>query len=291
MIDEYSPYDLENEYLKLDMVDIAAVLGAVGVGAYVGSKKGRPVVGAAIGGGLSLPIPVLRTIENKRVMTPDEIAADGCVLCLPMNEGAGSTVRDKSGYNNNGTIYGAMWVSGRYGYALNFDGVDDYVEIPHSPSLSVVDELTILVWVKFNELDQRVAMVSKSGVSRNYQFEKVIDNSLQITFQDPDGNWRSRKSILKIEDYNWHMAGVTHNSNSGTTFFLDGQSDFHDNPYKMATNTAPVKIGKGAGLGVEIANGIIDEVLIYNRALTPEEIKAHYLGSRLLKQRSLTVVR
>ena len=70
------------------------------------------------------------------------------VLYLPFDEGRGNKAYDQSEYKNDGTIYGAKWIKGRFGYALKFDGIDDYVRVEHSTSLNIKGSLTVMAWVK-----------------------------------------------------------------------------------------------------------------------------------------------
>jgi len=67
-------------------------------------------------------------------------------LILYMNEGSGTTVYDRSGWNNHGTIYGATWTKVWRDWLLSFDGVDDYVEVPDSSSLQAPNEVTLAGW-------------------------------------------------------------------------------------------------------------------------------------------------
>lgn len=69
------------------------------------------------------------------------------VLAMPMWEGAGNQAMDLSGYGNHGTINGADWVVD----GLNFDGVDNYVEIPDGDSLdfNATQSFSFSYWVKF----------------------------------------------------------------------------------------------------------------------------------------------
>ena len=70
------------------------------------------------------------------------------VLWLKFDEGSGNTAKDSSEYQNDGTIYGATWSNDCIsGSCLSFDGVDDYVEVPDSSSLSPVSEVTVVAWV------------------------------------------------------------------------------------------------------------------------------------------------
>lgn len=67
------------------------------------------------------------------------------------DEGSGNTAYDSSGNNNNGMIHGANWTSGVSGYALSFDGIDDYVSFPNLP-LSNPSYITVNIMVHNNGL-------------------------------------------------------------------------------------------------------------------------------------------
>ena len=68
------------------------------------------------------------------------------VLVLPLNEGSGDIVYDRSGYNNHGTIYSATWIKRWRDWFLEFDILDDYVIVPHSNSLDL-RRLTVCAWM------------------------------------------------------------------------------------------------------------------------------------------------
>ena len=68
-----------------------------------------------------------------------------------MNEGVGLVAYDSSGNNNNGMIVGALWVDGKFGKALSFDGVDDYVDVL-DPAFHAFAVGSISVWFKLNSL-------------------------------------------------------------------------------------------------------------------------------------------
>ena len=64
------------------------------------------------------------------------------------DEGAGDVATDSSGNGNDGVLINEPeWVDGKFGKALRFDGVDDYVDIPDSPSLSPTEQMSIVAWI------------------------------------------------------------------------------------------------------------------------------------------------
>src|SRR5882762_4802922 len=74
--------------------------------------------------------------------------AAGLSAAYAMDEGSGTTISDKSGNNNTGTLTnGPTWTTGKYGGALLFDGVDDRVRVNDSNSLDLTNAATFEAWV------------------------------------------------------------------------------------------------------------------------------------------------
>ena len=89
------------------------------------------------------------------------------------DEGEGSTAYDSTDNDNDGTIHGATWTTGKHGTALSFDGVDDYVEVTGSDSsispLKITDTLTIEVWVKRTGTLQVYDRIIEKGNMYNFE--------------------------------------------------------------------------------------------------------------------------
>ena len=64
-----------------------------------------------------------------------------------LDEGEGEIVVDSSDNGNDGRLFGANWIDGKFGKALDFDGEDDYVEVADDPILDGMPELTLVAWV------------------------------------------------------------------------------------------------------------------------------------------------
>jgi len=89
----------------------------------------------------------MTSVGSKVIETPT-LGLRGLRLWLSFNEGSGSTAYDSSFYNNHGTIVGAVWTDGKFGTALYYDGVDDYVDCGNSYSLNHFESLTLAVMAK-----------------------------------------------------------------------------------------------------------------------------------------------
>jgi hypothetical protein len=209
--------------------------------------------------------------------------SDGLVLLLLFDEGAGDTVEDLSGMGNNGVIQGAEWANGKIGSALNFEP-GDHVEIPHSDSLSITDEITVMAWTNMAAgASGEMAIVSKGTWAANdlpYELTQTPGGVIFWQFYDDGGRDSCSPSSPPVDE--WHHIAGTYD---GTVFkcYIDGQfAQEWAYAGTMPENDASVTIGKRSKANGTFFNGIIDEVAIFNRALTEEEVEEAMLGIRPL---------
>jgi len=187
------------------------------------------------------------------------------------------SAKDLSGNGNDGIIYGAKCVDGKFGKALRFDGVDDYVEVPDSPSLDITDEITIEVWVKgygFAGDFRQIVGKSPDTVLRhlNFAYDLRVDKAGPLRFSINNGDWQY--VLATIEEGKWYHVVGTYDG-SEMRLYVNGElKDTKSVSGSIITNDAPVSIGRLPT--DDYWNGIIDEVRIYNRALSEEEIRALY---------------
>jgi len=195
------------------------------------------------------------------------------------DEGSGTTAYDSSGNGLDGTLNGdPQWVEGQIGGALDFDG-DDSVEIPHSPILSITDEITIAAWTYMRgNASGELAIVSKGGWAANdlpYELTETPGGVIFWQFYDDVGRDTCSPDSPPVEE--WHHIAATYD---GQIFkcYIDGElAEEWAYAGTMPENTASVTIGQRSRGGTYF-NGIIDEVAIYDRALSEEEIPPIMLG-------------
>jgi len=210
--------------------------------------------------------------------------ADDLVAEWHFDEGSGSVLVDSSGNGNDGVIHGATWVEGKYGAALRFDGVDDYVEVPDSPSLDITDTITIEAWVEPTSTiqDSGAAICTKgTGAGGESWNLDIISDGFRFMRRQNDGASDIKAVSGTFSSVQWyHLVGVVDGGH--ILIYVNGVKTT-GNSYTRSfdINDHIVSIGSRqhrSGAYDLNFNGIIDEVRIYNRALTADEIKQHYEG-------------
>jgi len=230
-----------------------------------------------------------RTIENQMQvkgmtegldLTQSSVkrAENGLVAQWLMDEGTGTNVGDNSGNGNDGTMNNmdnSKWVEGMDGKALKFDGSDDYVKVDDAPTLDMTDEITIEAWVKLNELNRRQCFVGKRhGVAASqigYLLKMGDDNSLALQFNGFGYN----AGILKADVWQ-HVAGTY--DGSTINLYINGVNIGSENHSgSITSNNAPVYLGAFYYSSfTNLLNGELDEIAIYNKAMTKNEIAQQY---------------
>jgi len=214
-----------------------------------------------------------------KVIGTQTLGLRGLVLWLKFNEGSGNIAYDSSFYNNHGTIYGATWTDGKFGKALSFDGVDDYVEVPNEDRLTYLTPITIAVWIYPTEFNIDNEIISSTYGAGGYELA-IMNDGTKVKFQYHNGTqWRVSAFSYTFSTNKWYFIAVTYSANGGE-MFINGES-IGTFPYTgdivNPPNTDSLFIGTCANPEYrEWFNGTIDEVRIYNRALSENEIKMLY---------------
>ena len=188
----------------------------------------------------------------------------------------GSTAHDSSEYGNDGTVYGASWVDGKFGKALSFDGVDDYVKVPDSESLDITDEITVLMWVKQSTTPTSNAYIIDKHDAQATDWGIYVDADSKIIFQSYGTSDNYVTTGYSLPNGEWKHIVFTWDGNI-IKLFVDGEEKYSQElTGSFTTSTNPIEIGRKIGNNDYCWNGIIDEVRIYDRALSGEEIRALY---------------
>ncbi|MCH7919680.1 MAG: LamG domain-containing protein, partial [Planctomycetes bacterium] len=205
------------------------------------------------------------------------------------NEGSGSVAHDTSGNGHDGTINGTpQWVPGKIRGALEFDG-SNYVDIA-SGVTSLSDSFTITAWIKTSRIGMCIVSKSDSNTSWASQEKQFYVADPALEGQSNGGaelvgwgcDWVRNDDTVPVSDGTWHHVCVTWDAASGEgLIYVDGENHTGNETYSGCPDNPNDTIRIGFSPGEHSANfvGLIDDVRIYNHALTQEEIAQAMEGS------------
>jgi hypothetical protein len=206
---------------------------------------------------------------------------DGLVLNMPLDEGNGTTTQDLSDNAFVGDLAGnPQWVDGKFGKALQFVVAADLVSLADDAVFHIQDAITQAAWVKLDRLPGAHAIVfgTRSGGGRNIGFGYGMNpsNGIKVWTNDAGGGFTDiNDNATALEPGTWYYLAYTHtNDNDGLVeIYVDGvvtHSEASANPVAPAGTPSEVTIGTWAG---EAWPGTVDEVRLWNRVLSTEEIQ------------------
>jgi hypothetical protein len=192
------------------------------------------------------------------------------------------TADDSCGGNHGTLMNGATFAAGKVGLAFSLDGENDYVAIPYSPSFNL-ESLTLQAWVKYTRDDRAERIISRpeGGNSEDGYSYFLLENGYGklgggVHGEGTDYTVSVSTGIYTFNDDEWHLATFVHDVvKDEITIYVDGyfSRTYPDSsPGGMEHNLNGINIGSYDGTKW-FFQGLIDEVAIWNRALTATEIQ------------------
>ena len=188
--------------------------------------------------------------------------------------------KDASGSRNNGTAHNVQPTEDRYGNvngAFQFNG-SGYIEVPHSHSLNMVKAFTVTAWIKPQNWDQHcIAIIQKGDLNRaHYQFQ-IIDH-VKYKRVLCIGEYLYLKCADRIEMNGWQHVALVYEHGKNMRYYHDGVlvGQLTSVQKMLPQNDDSLLIGKDPYGGVDYFNGDMDDVRLFNRALSEKEIQELY---------------
>jgi hypothetical protein len=208
----------------------------------------------------------------------------GLVAAYSFDAGSGTTLADASGNGNTGALKnGPVWAAGKFGGSLQFDGVNDYVTIPHSAWLDLTGtKLTISFWVNLTDRSgPDMVLLGKPWVAGTMtypyfqyavEFDANGDKTLDFYFGDTTDRLQGPFS-MKPAVGTWIYAAFTYDG-SAVKGYLNGVQQF-STPATQAIKARGNSLLLGVDAGfAQALKGRLDQVRIYTRALSLGELQA-----------------
>ena len=208
----------------------------------------------------------------------------GLVLYFNFDQAAtNGVINDRSAHNNNGHVFGAKWTAtGKVGGAYEFAPSNDYIRVANYGALNM-KQLTVAVWFKTSKSDTNWRRILDKRLSRGYALSIAGDSRSaqsrgRLAF-GINGRYQCLSDNI-VADGAWHHGAATFNGKE-LNLFVDGVFQRMVTPCteELAANLDDLTIGMNrANPEPQEKNlafdGVLDEVMIFDRALSPDEIKA-----------------
>jgi len=204
-------------------------------------------------------------------------AEDALVGYWPFDEGVGEDAEDASGNGHDGVLEGnADWVAGKFDKALDFGAGDGYVVVPDDDALDLTEDLTYMGWFNLNEViaGQRRLMSKNDSIFLLFDFGAA--DSLDLLVK-PNNDFAESTTSFEVGEW-YHFAG-TYDGDS-LRMYINGELEGEANGVpEIAASDLDIWIGADDYTpGVTTFPGILDDIRIYSKALSEEEIKKAMSG-------------
>ena len=208
-------------------------------------------------------------------------AEEGLIAHYNFDEGEGIILKDQAGNECHGVIQNAEYVKSGKGYALEFNGVDSMVEVPPSPALAAAKEaITLEVWIKPTAIDQGEPgiLVARHSATAPLAIT-VYHKDKRAYFYTAMGQVNGQVATAQMALEKWAYLVATWDGETAA-FYKNGKIVSQRRSKKPELLTDGLLIGRS---GTSFYHGLMDDVRIYNRALTAEEVAAHFNASKAEK--------
>src|SRR5271166_1198750 len=203
------------------------------------------------------------------------LLASGLVAAYGFNTGSGTTLVDSSGNGNNGTISGASWVTdGEYGDALSFNGTNSWVTIPDAASLDLTSGITIDAWVNPSALGGSGAIAAKeqTGGLSYALYAAGSANAPPAGLINTGGSNVNVSGTSALPLNTWSFLAETYNGSSLALYVNGTLVQTTAASGSIAEPGGVLRIG-GDSITGDYFDGLIDELRVYNVALTASQIQ------------------
>jgi hypothetical protein len=214
----------------------------------------------------------------------------GLVGRWSFDEGVGTTTADLSGHGNTSILMNEpAWSAGKFGFGLSFNGVDQYVEIPHTDVLNITKELTVSVWIYNNGAansllsDPEFHIIAAKGWAPDAGGSWTLawdKKSNDLSFCARRGSDRGYGCVFFDHESlskDWHHIAAVFDSGK-MSLYIDGirvGKPVSLGATSIMSNAGIIRVGallENPSVFLQSWDGHIDELQIYNRALTDTEI-------------------
>ncbi len=233
------------------------------------------------GGAARTRILTMRVAEPAAADYPDLVKADGPVGYWRLGEGPDQPVGDSSGNGNTGAYRGQVQIQQPGALADSADTAAQlaggYAEIPDSPSVSMTGPYTLEAWVKDAAGGPQGVIEKYDAPARNGYLMRLVNGNKLQSMNLADTLYASGVSSKSVRQATWHHVASVYDG-ARLVIYIDGVEQVSTPLAKSPTDgRASLKLGARGDDAAERFMGVLDEVAVYDKALSPAQVEAHYV--------------
>jgi len=204
-------------------------------------------------------------------------APSSLVAAYDFGEGSGTTTADASPSGITATLQGATWTTGHSGNALSFNGSSNYADLGNPAALRLTGSMTVSAWVlETGNVGDDGQIIAKSNGTTGWQLKSTPDTGARTFGVAVNAAVQRYSRTVRALNTWYHVAGVYNASTRTLDIYVNGVLDNGTLVGTVPTSQkdAAVNVNIGRRTGGFYIKGKVDDVRVYNRALSPAEIQA-----------------
>ncbi len=222
---------------------------------------------------------VNQTTSTAVNVTVNNAGPGGLVAAYGFNDGTGTSLADQTGTGHTGTVSGATWTAqGKFGSALTFDGVNDWVTVNDANDLDFTTGMTLEAWVfptTSGGGSWRNVIIKERSAGEIYNLYSNADTNAPVVYlvrAAQPGQPLDARGVASLPLNTWSHLAATYDGTTLRLYVNGGQVGTRAVANPLVTSADVLRFGGNSKWG-EFFAGRIDEVRLYNRALTQTEIQ------------------
>ena len=224
--------------------------------------------------------PAVRDAANANSMQIAEVeligvpALPGPIVHYKLDDGEGTIAVDSSNGLDGILMGDPQWSAGIIGGALDFDGDGDYVDCGTNATLNnLSDAITVSAWVNIRSVTTTWMSIVMKGETAWRLGVNGDTTGIHWGFTGGDRGWQAANSVTELPLDEWHHIAATYDKSVGGTVYVDGVAEtVNPDPDGVAANEMPLLLGENPEALGRLLDGLLDDVRIYDRALSADEI-------------------
>ncbi|MHB1000073.1 MAG: LamG domain-containing protein [Armatimonadota bacterium] len=236
--------------------------------------------------------PAIAGAEQTQSINSASSSVEGLIAHWPLNEGKGSIARDISGNGADCDLKNTKWSDGPFGKAVDFNGINSYLEARDAGKGNITGAFTISFWMKpqawKDQYSGGIISKRKSDAVHGYVIysDGNFPTKICLRISGPSGGEGMLISASDVDEEIWQHWAVTYNPQTKSfIWYKNGKLDKRHASVIIGdtSNDTPLQIGH-AHTWNGFYDGLLNNLKIYNRALTLNEIKAEYGSNAAVTQ-------